>query len=172
MEKHNVANQAFGLSHVGQPKVDALASIIKNETGLGVTTHNERVSQNVPMGPFVFLLTDTMSSRKEIFQNCIQFNPYVNLMIETRMGTYEGRIYAIQPKNLNHSREWLKNWYPDPEVNESVCRGATTIGATADILSGYTVTTFMRYVKDPSSVGNELMFTSDPPSIFERKFED
>src|SRR6056297_1732350 len=66
VESHNLANQAFELSHVGEKKVNALAEIIQRATGLEVVTHDEAVTGMTPLGNVVFLLTDTMASRKEI----------------------------------------------------------------------------------------------------------
>lgn len=97
VESHNIANQAFGLADCGRPKVEALAAIIKAQTGLDVTAHNEKVTGRTTLGNIVFLLTDTMASRKEIWDGAIRFKPQIQIMIETRMGVDEGRVYNIRP---------------------------------------------------------------------------
>ena len=66
VEEHNIANQIYGLENIGEPKVRALADVIKKSTGTAITAHDERVDGSKQLGEAVFLLTDTMESRKEI----------------------------------------------------------------------------------------------------------
>src|SRR3989344_9586657 len=67
VEDHNLANQAFGLGDVGLLKVDALASLVQRGIGVAIQTHAEKVDGSQSLGEVVFLLTDTMASRKEIW---------------------------------------------------------------------------------------------------------
>ena len=68
VEPHNVANQLYELPHVGMNKVDALKETIERSTGAQITAHNEWVDGTQEFGDVVFLLTDSMSSRKTIWE--------------------------------------------------------------------------------------------------------
>ena len=45
----------------------------------------------------MYICTDTMSSRKEIWDNVIKHNVKIPLMIESRLGAEIGKIYTINP---------------------------------------------------------------------------
>lgn len=95
VESHNVANQAFGNGDIGSPKVEALARIVKALTGDEIATHCERVTGDTQgLGDLVFLLVDSMKTRREIFEGALQSNLTTQLLIETRMGADSGRIYS------------------------------------------------------------------------------
>ena len=67
VEAHNLANQAFNFSHIGMTKVQALKHLYHSKIGMlpPPTMHfkQERVVDQQLDG-IVFLLTDTMSSRR------------------------------------------------------------------------------------------------------------
>ena len=98
VEAHNVANQAFGLEHVGMKKVSALFEIVKAQTGIEIQTHDEKVDGTQKLGAYVFVLTDTMASRKEIWSKGLKLKLQVSLLVETRMGVDQGRVYVLDPK--------------------------------------------------------------------------
>src|SRR5579864_2540201 len=120
VEEHNIANQVFGLSHVGMTKVEALANIILDSTGTSVVIHNAKVDGTQQLGEIVFLLVDSMASRKEIFDNGLKYKLRTKLMIETRMGSDSGKVYAINPNNPNHIKAWGAMWFPDDDEGVEV----------------------------------------------------
>ncbi len=139
VEAHNLANQVFGLADVGRPKVEALRDIILRDTGTEVSYHAERVDGTQPLGAVVFLLTDTMASRREIWEAGIRLHPHTALMIETRMGIDSGRVYAIDPMNVEQGRRWEGTLCGDDVAEPSSCGTAITIGATADAIAGLAI---------------------------------
>lgn len=145
VEEHNVANQAFGLSDIGLLKVDALATIVKRDTGTSVTTHAERVDGSQKLGDVVFLLTDTMASRKEIWEKGLKFKLGTQLLMETRMGADSGRVYALNPNRPGHIRAWEQTLYTDAEAETSACGASVTVGPTAGIVAGLAVWQFIRW---------------------------
>ena len=182
VEAHNIPNQAFGNYDIGKPKVHALRELIMAQTGIKVGTHKKRVDGSQRLGPIVFLLTDSMASRREIFERALRFKSHVKIVIETRMGADEGRVYTFSPFVPRDVREWEEAWYPDEETDPSVCTISTTVGPTAEIISGYAVWQFIRWHKaqtllvqgkTPNDVPeSELIFSLRPHMHMQRTFSD
>lgn len=128
VEEHNLANQAYDRNHIGMPKVMALADVVMRKCGFAIETHNEMVvNQNDVRSTYIFLLTDTMASRKEIFENCLKYSFNTDLVIETRMGIDKGRVYAFDPNNPIEVEEWQKTLYTDDQAEVSACGASASI---------------------------------------------
>jgi molybdopterin/thiamine biosynthesis adenylyltransferase len=165
--EHNVANQIYGISDIGKKKVDALAAMIHEQTGLDVVPHDERVTGKEALGDVVFLLTDTMASRKEIWDGAIKNKPTIERMIETRMGSSEGRVYSVSPYNPADVKYWESTLCDDDEATDSLCGARVSVGPTAELVSGYAVWAFIRWFKWINSVSDkpepesELLFFAE-----------
>ncbi len=133
VEEHNLCNQIYEPSHIGKPKVEALKEIILRKCGFEIDAHNEMVDNNTDQkliqSNYVFILTDTMSSRKEIFEKFLQFSFKTDLVIETRMSLRDGRVYAFNPNSIDQKEEWMGTLYSDDEAEVSRC------GASASIIT-------------------------------------
>lgn len=176
IESHNIANQAYGLSDISKSKVEALFELIKAQTGTEIEIHNERVDGSQKLGNIVFLLTDTMSSRKEIWGKALKFHPQVKLVIETRMGADNGRVYAVSPMRPGHIKAWESTLYSDQEAEVSACGASISVGPTAETLSGLAVWQMIRWLNIESgketedNLENEIIFSLNPMMIIGRKF--
>jgi molybdopterin/thiamine biosynthesis adenylyltransferase len=137
VESHNLPNQAYDLEHIDMPKVEALAHVIRRKCGTEITVHNERVeSQNISPKRYVFLMVDTMKSRKEIFENCIYRKCFgTDLVIETRMGPDGGRCYAFNPNNPLEVETWRKTLYTDEQSSVSACGATLSLAPTVWFLA-------------------------------------
>lgn len=159
VEDHNIANQIFGIPDVGRLKVEALADIIKTATATEVKVHNEKVDGSQDLGRVVFLLTDSMKSRKEIWENGLKYKMRTDLMIETRMGADSGRIYTVNPNYPLHIDRWeAASAYGDDEAEVSACGASTSVGPTADLIAGYAVWQMIRWasIEQNIMVGKEV----------------
>jgi hypothetical protein len=145
VESHNIANQAFGRADIGKPKVEALQQLVKDQTGLTINIHNEKVDGTQELGDVVFVLTDTMASRKQIWEKGIRFKMRTKLMIETRMGADEGRCYTICPTARAQVKGWESTLYGDEVAQVSACGSSITVGPTAEYLSGLAVWQLIRW---------------------------
>lgn len=175
IEDHNVSNQGFGLNDVGQKKIDALAHRIKIDTGLVCQVCNQRVDGDQSMGNVVFVLTDTMASRDEIWKKALKLHPSVERVIETRMGADQGRVYSIDPMDLAHIESYEKTLYSDDVSVESVCGTRLTVGSTAAVLAGKAIWAFINWFKSTTEkpkypLDNEVIFGLNPFSIYTRTF--
>lgn len=173
--EHNVANQIFGNGDIGAQKVDALKKIVYDATGTAITAHNERVDGSQELGEVVFLLTDTMSFRKEIWEKSLRLKIHTKLLIETRMGADLGRVYALNPNRLSHARAWEATLCSDEAAEVSACGAATSVGPTAEIISGLAVWQLIRWESinhgAEDDLENEILFGLRSTMFITRKFK-
>lgn len=177
VESHNVCTSRFQQSDIGRKKVEALRDCVRAETGLEIQIHPERVDGTQKLGKFVFLLTDTMASRKEIWQNAIRFKVGTKLMIETRMGASEGRIYVVNPNRPAEVRGWEETLYEDADAEVSACGTSLQVGPTAEFLSGLAVWQLIRWLDvengvEGATLDNEILFWMRTPALMTRRFDD
>jgi len=170
VEEHNVANQLYPVGSVGKFKVTALAKLVQQQTGDRITVHREPATGNSRLGQVVFMLTDTMSSRKDIFTGALSGRFSSKLMIETRMGVDEGRVYVVRPWNPIESQRWLKTLYSDEDasVQASTCGSAITVGPTADLIAGFALWQFIKWATveikgEPEALDFEMIFGGREP---------
>ena len=189
VEAHNIANQAFSQADIGRPKVDALKDLVERATGLAITTHNERVNGTQALGEVIFLLTDTMSSREEIWKKGIRYKMRTKLMIETRMGTDQGRVYTINPTKPAQVKGWEETLCGDDVAEVSACGTSISVGPTAEFLSGLAVWQLIRWFsiesaaekadekanekdgKEPDKIDHEIIFGLRPLFTMTRNFD-
>lgn len=185
VEAHNIANQAYSQADIGRPKVEALRDLVKQHTGLTIEIHNERVDGSQELGEIVFLLTDTMASRQEIWKSGIRYKKRTKLMIETRMGSDVGRVYTVDPNKPVQVRGWEGTLYSDDVAEVSACGTSISVGPTAEFLSGLAVWQLIRWYaieksldtvepqaeKSEDALDHEILFGLRPVFFMNRQFE-
>lgn len=157
VEEHNLPNQCFGLTDVGISKVCGLAARVLADTGSTVTVHDEEVTGETKLTGVVFILTDTMSSRADIYNKAIKHNMGVKLLIETRMGAESGRVYTLDPKNPLFAHKYKETLYSDEEATRSVCKIAQTLAPTAMMIASHAVWQLIKATSG-SPYENEIIF--------------
>lgn len=172
IESHNIPNQAFGVYDVGNKKVEALKKLIKQLTNINIKIKDEKVDGSQHLTGIVFMLTDTMESRKEIYEKAIKLNPAVELLIETRMDYNGGRIYTIDPSNFAQIKEYEKEFYTDEEIiSPSACGASQTVVATGIDISAHAVWNFINYSNEEENY-NEILLDVENKNIITRNFEE
>jgi molybdopterin/thiamine biosynthesis adenylyltransferase len=131
VENHNIPNQAFSISDIGLTKVNANIDNARIFGTMEYTAHNEKVTGDTLLEGIVFVLTDTMSSRSEIFKQALKLKPNVKLVIETRMGLDMCRIYNINPMDLNQIKKYEATLYGDEEAEVSACGTSKSVVTSA-----------------------------------------
>lgn len=131
VEDHNLVNQCFMHSQVGQFKVDAIKEVSTLFGNTVVITHNERVTGATPLSGIVFILTDTMSSRKDIWEGACRYKGSVDLVIETRMGLDMCRIYNVCPTNMDEIEAYEKTFCSDDVAEVSACGMSKSVVTSA-----------------------------------------
>ena len=144
--EHNLPNQMFGLRDIGRNKAISMRNIIKSLTGFTIGAKDEKLEGDTPMRGVVFMLTDTMKSRKDIYYKAIKNNPTIDLLIETRMDLRGGRIYVIDPKNLEHIKRYEETLYNDDEAEVSACGVSQTVLPTALGITSHAIWKLLDYI--------------------------
>jgi hypothetical protein len=165
-------------------KVEALKKMIIRKFGFEILAKPELVaSQRAEVAAtYVFLLTDTMSSREEIFEKCLRFSFSTDLVIETRMGLRDGRIYAFNPNDPTHVEEWKKTLYKDSEAQVSRCGASASIISTVIFIASMAVGRLVQHFNcnygndtlrnegSPMKMWNEVHFSLYPEAMMLRQF--
>ena len=174
VEEHNLPNQAYMMKHVGMPKVDALASLIKDKMGFDIHTHNERVTEDSDAthirADYTFLAVDSMETRKMIFEHMLKFNSFTKLMVEARMGSTEGMVFAVNPQSYDLSKVWLSKWYSDEESIAGGCGTPASVAVTAIYLATTCVSQMMHHFRSNRDgqepvIWNELQIQLSPYGV-------
>ena len=147
VEAHNLANQAFNFSHIGMTKVQALKHLYHSKIGMlpPPTMHfkQERVVDQQLDG-IVFLLTDTMSSRREIMDK--QDKAQLLRVFETRMASTHGNVFSFNPRSTEEVAAWTDTLISDDAGEVSACGSPISVGPTAAIIANLVVWQFMNYL--------------------------
>lgn len=150
-ELHNLANQAITAKYVGERKVTALASLLRQINPNCKTRENtHRISKAGRLSGVVFVCIDTMSDRIQIMES-IERNPNVSVVIETRMSSRSGVSYCFDPQSSRHIDCWWTHTYTDEEADEQ-----TGCGGTVSIISAILGTTMLalRQFEDYARTGS------------------
>lgn len=186
VEAHNVANQEYGLDDIGKLKVEALRDRILRDTGISISIHPVKisteedaelntVSPDEVSGDIIFLLVDSMSARRDIFDE-LENNMTTDLLIETRMGPSVGRVYAFNPNCASHVEAWRKTLYSDEEAGRSACGASTSVGPTASIIASYAVWRLIKWFElggaseSASRMDNELNISVGDGNILKARW--
>lgn len=152
VEEHNVPNQLYTLKHVGMNKVDAMRQIageIVGNTERDFSFEHMKVSKRYleknPMRGYVFICTDTMSSRHSLVERLLKEEDIPpKLIIETRMGKDSGYIFSVTHEDYDF---WLsKSNYTDEETEVSACGNSITVGPTAQLLASMATWQFIKHL--------------------------
>ena len=170
VEEHNLPNQAFGTSHVGKQKVESIGFIAKAFADCEITVHNERVDGSQRLSGIVFMLTDTMSSRKEIWEKAIKLKPQIKLLVETRMDLEGGFIYCVNPINTAQIKEYESSFYTDEQAAVSACGTSQSLIATGIQISSIAVWCMINF-HNGDSVPNLISVSSKYNTTLADKWE-
>jgi len=189
VEDHNLANQIYMASDVGKSKVDGCAAFARNKLGIDQlpdTMHFHRrpvtgayIAEGGVLGGIVFILTDTMESRKTIFNALINRISRITttssdsvlasrmplLIIETRMGSTHGSVFTINPFDKTACDAWLTTLVDDTDednIELSPCGTTLSVGTTAALIANYAVWQMMQFFVDPLSLQPRLDFFFKP----------
>ncbi len=159
VESHNLANQIYLDAHVGVPKVTALADYYFHKEGEAPPPSmrflNEKVDSNTidMFSGTVFLLTDTMQSRRDIFESHCVGNVSLKCVIETRMASSYGNIFTIDPNDKAMREAWIDTLISDDAPGEvSPCGSSISVGTTASIIANLAVWQFILQCTNPIAV--------------------
>lgn len=96
VELKNTGNQAFSERHVGMLKVDAVNELTVSNSGINVLPYTKD-PDDLKYEGILFLLPDKIEVRQKVLK-ANKYNPKCMLIIDVRMGLYDGEIYACDPR--------------------------------------------------------------------------
>lgn len=169
IEEHNLPNQFYGPKAIGKTKVEALKKAVYQQTGTVIRIENQKVDGNISLNGIVFVLTDTMSSRSEIYKEAIKMKDGVKLMVETRMGLEHGRVYCIDPTNSDHTNKYEQTLYSDDEAEVSACGASQSVSITAIGIAQAAAWKLVKWHKG-EDINNELIIDYMNCGIYPAKF--
>ena len=128
VESHNLANQGFYLTDIGQPKVKVLETRLRDNLGVKFTGHINKVGVTTKKfsQPIVVSAVDSMKSRKDIW-DVVKRCPSVRLFIDARMGAMYGQIYAVSLLDPNQLKAYEETLFDDSEGYEAPCTEKATV---------------------------------------------
>lgn len=158
VEGHNLANQIYLHEDIGKLKVQALHDYYTRKTGAEppremefINIRIDRLNSRYIQEGITFLLTDTMASRKEIYNAITDYDGNCG-MIETRMASSYGDIYTVNLFDFKARAAWLKTLSDDEETEVSTCGSSISVGPTASIIANMAVWQMINLIKDRSAV--------------------
>lgn len=155
VESHNIANQAFNIHDIGKTKTQALQDIIAVQTNHKINIKNEKYT-NQRLNGIVFLMVDSMKERKRIWEQSIKLKPAVKLMIEARMGLNMGRVYNVNPIDLEQGKRYEETLYSDDESEVSACGASMTVITTATAIASWCARQLINWHNE-SELDNEIL---------------
>lgn len=169
VEEHNIPNQLFMLNDVGCPKASSTSRNCEAATGTLPFCTMEAVTGDTPLTGVVFILTDTMKSRSDIYKKALKNNPHIPLVIETRMGTESGRVYAFNPCDKKQTNAYAATLYTDEDSVESACGISQSLAPTAAMTASIAVWQFLKWAAD-EAVTNEVIYDVKNDTYLSRNF--
>jgi molybdopterin/thiamine biosynthesis adenylyltransferase len=181
VEDHNLANQIYDAADISYLKVLGCVNFAKRK--LGVETlptelffHARKVTGgfiadgNVK-GGVVFILTDTMDSRRQIARALVKrcsdnsvgqgsgIADAPMLIIETRMGSTHGAVFTFNPFDNIAYKQWLGTLVDDTDTDSielSPCGTSLSVGTTASLIANYAVWQMMNFFVDPIGLRSRI----------------
>lgn len=111
VEIANTPQQLYGIHDVGKPKVIALAERIKQDVGIDIITHNERVDENTEFditgNTIILSQVDSIEARKIIYN---KVKGYPVKIIDGRIGGLGYVTYVVDCSNQTECENYEKTF--------------------------------------------------------------
>lgn len=131
VEEHNLPNQNYSSGDIACPKVEALAGLCHDEYNTIEAYQFALPNPEVPtLTGLVMSGLDSMSARKEIWDECIKYNPRVPLYVDARLSGEYMLAYAVNPTSPGDIDSYELTLHSDDEGEEVSCteRGIIDVG--------------------------------------------
>lgn len=134
LEIHNIPNQYYDTQDLGKPKVKALAEKLKLiNPSIVVNAYNGKVLPKASeegkgideMSGYVFLLVDSMKTRKELWE-AVKKNKNIVHCWESRLGSDQARVYSLDMSVKNFDK-YEQDFYEDDNAEVSACGTSITV---------------------------------------------
>ena len=153
VEDKNVVNQIYDYRHVGMPKVEALAQILRDINpmiGDDLKIEPEGYT-NQRLSGYVFLAADSMTVRQEVVKRH-RANPNVSAMFDIRTELTRAQHYAANWSRPDDIRDLLTSMdFTDEEAKDSTpvsaCGVVLGVAPTVRMVVNVAVVNFINFIK-------------------------
>ena len=94
----------------------------------------------------------------------------IPLLIEPRMGLDGGRIYNVEPVNLNHIKEYENTYYSDDEAEVSACGNSMTVITSAMGIASWCTRQLINFTNE-IELDNEILLDFKYNNIIGSRWE-
>ena len=149
---HNLANQMFLDSHIGLPKIEAVAGTC---TGINpeikINMHSEGYKPGMRLSGYVFLCVDNIDLRREIATEH-QHNPMIKGMFDFRMGLTDAQHYAANWADSKSKDKFIASMqFTHEEAKDampvSACGLELNVIPTVRTIVSYGIANWMNFTK-------------------------
>ncbi|MEK7516777.1 MAG: ThiF family adenylyltransferase [Patescibacteria group bacterium] len=119
VESHNVPMSAYRLKDQGRYKVEALAEIVREQSGLEINAIRAMYTGE-PLRGTVIACVDSMEARMLIWKQ-VKINLAVDLLVDTRVAGEFVRNLAVNPNDPDDVADYEKLLYPGSKALRPTC---------------------------------------------------
>ena len=167
VEMHNLPNQLYRLSDIGEHKVVALQHICREMSGVEITACPELFTSQKLSG-IVVCAVDSMQARIDIWQE-VSYNPNIRLFVDARMGGLISRIHTVRPWDLDEVTHYENTLHTDEEAVEDPCTARAIIFNVYNIAAQ--IADIIKRVAKEDPIPLDLYFDWVNLSFFHTKME-
>ena len=145
VESHNISNQLYAASAIGDNKAEATADLMETLEEYRPEVHTDMFDGD-PHEITIFAV-DSIEVREEIWDEHISGNPSVELLIDGRMGAEAGELRTCKPPYMPTQQEEYANTLVDPEDTVDVPCTAQAIVYCANIMASMMAGCVKKYIE-------------------------
>ena len=173
VSEHNLSNQIlYGVDDFGKKKVYCAQNEISEKLGATVDAMPVNAGKGPLRSKVVVSAVDSMETREHIFNKCVYLNGYTRLFIDMRMTAKTVMVFAVNPMDEQHVKEYRDTLYSDSDVKSEAgsCGITPSIGATAQMAASIATWLFIQWSNQELKI-NEILFSCDQWAMHSRKFD-
>lgn len=136
VEEHNLPNQFYPISAIGNPKVSALGEAVSNWCDISIKQVYAPFSKSdaSTLSGVVISAVDNMEVRADIYE-AVRRNKNVIALIDGRMGGNQLEIYTTIIAKISDKKNYVKHLYKDNETANIPCTQRAVIYNVLNIAS-------------------------------------
>ena len=122
IEEHNLSNQFYRTQDMGQKKVKALTSIVKDFCEVNIKPSEIEFDSSMidQLEGIIIPAVDNMRTRKFIFRS-IRRKPEIIGLVDGRMGGNQAEVYTVHMQNNEQKKIYNGTLWSDSEADEIPC---------------------------------------------------
>jgi len=120
VEDLNLPNQLYFDNDKNKDKVEACKNkiLLINPKAKVIVKKEKFKTLN---GEMVFLATDNMAARKEVFDFCKEHNDKIKILIDGRMAALTFTVHTVDTEKQKDKEDYERRWFPDEKMLQLPC---------------------------------------------------